>query len=139
MLLLTDQREIVHPAMRLGGSLALPATPPARRRPKPVNQIRQGDVLLTRIAAPKRAVRVLDQTGQPMAGLLVAGERTGHAHRLPARVYDTRRGRVLMLERPETITHEEHAHLTVPAGWWQVNLQTEYRPQARPRRRSIVD
>lgn len=94
-------------------------------------QIRQGDVLLTAIEQPagELMVRALDDSGQPLAGLLVTGERTGHAHRLPARVYDLADRRVLMLERPSPITHEEHAPIEVPAGWWQVDLQREYAPR----------
>lgn len=102
-------------------------------------QIRQGDVLLTRVAEPAGAVRVHDPEGQPLAGLLVPGERTGHAHRLPARVYDDGQGnRVLMLERPTPLTHEEHEAIEVPAGWWEVTLQREYSPR-RNRSRWVVD
>jgi hypothetical protein len=101
-------------------------------------QIRQGDVLLTQCEEPKKITRTNDSDGRPMAGLLVAGERTGHAHRLPARVYDTPAGRVLFLERPTPITHEEHAHIEVPAGWWEITLQREYAPR-RKLSRSRVD
>jgi len=94
-------------------------------------QIRQGDVLLLPARAPKNPVRVTDEYGQPLAGLVVAGERTGHAHRLAARVYDAGDRRLLLLERPTPITHEEHAEIEVPAGWWEVRLQREYVPQER--------
>ncbi len=105
----------------------------------PINQIRQGDVLLTRVQPPRDLVRALDENGKPLAGLLVEGERTGHAHRLPARVYDSGAGRVLFVERPTPLTHEEHAHIEVPAGWWQPVTQREYVPQQRPRSRSGRD
>lgn len=98
-----------------------------------VRQIRQGDVLLTRIDPPPAETlqRVKDDDGQPLAGLLVPGERTGHAHRLPARVYDAPGvGRVLMIERPQVLTHEEHEHIEVPAGWWVPTFQREYSPRA---------
>lgn len=101
-------------------------------------QIRQGDVLLTRVAEPAGAVRVHDPEGQPLAGLLVPGERTGHAHRLPARVYETAGRRVLMLERPTPMTHEEHEAIEVPAGWWDVTIQREYSPRGN-RSRFLVD
>jgi hypothetical protein len=104
------------------------------------NQIRQGDVLLIPVDAPAGSpVRAVDATGNPLQGLEVLGERTGHAHRLPARVYDSSRGRMLLLERPEVLAHEEHRHVTVPAGWWQVQLQREYVPASRPSPRSDVD
>jgi hypothetical protein len=101
-----------------------------------ISQIRQGDVLLTLVAEPKKPVRACDQSGQPLAGLVVEGERTGHAHRLPARVYDLPGGRrVLMVERPTSLTHQEHRHIEVPAGWWEVTVQREYVPAERPMRR----
>jgi hypothetical protein len=105
-----------------------------------ITQIRQGDVLLRRVEPPRDPQRAHDENGQPIAGLRVDGERTGHAHVLPARVYDSAdRGRVLFLERPTEITHEEHAAVEVPAGWWSPIVQHEYVPVARPRRRSEVD
>jgi hypothetical protein len=100
-----------------------------------INQIRQGDVLLVRVDPPRQCERIMEN-GRPLAGLTVDGERTGHAHVLPARVYGTPDGgRLLMLERPETLTHEEHAHVEVPAGWWRPIIQREYVPAARPQRR----
>lgn len=97
-------------------------------------QIRQGDVLLMPVADPATTPqRAVDPTGQPLAGLLVQGERSGHAHRLPARVYDSGDRRLLMLERPTPMTHEEHAAVEVPAGWWEVRQQREYVPAARGR------
>jgi len=99
-------------------------------------QIRQGDVLLVPATEPDDPRRVTDQEGQPLAGLVVHGERTGHAHRLPARVYDAGDRRLLMLERPTELTHPEHAHVTVPAGWWEVHQQREHVPESgRPSRR----
>ncbi len=99
-------------------------------------QIRQGDVLLVpREAAPVGAVGALDSTGQPLAGLRVEGERTGHAHVLPARVYDAPSGRSLFLERPDVITHQEHGTTEVPAGWWDVRVQREHVPAEAPRGR----
>jgi hypothetical protein len=98
-----------------------------------ITQIRQGDVLLCRVAAPANPQRATDAGGQPLAGLRVEGERTGHAHVLPARVYSDGPRRLLMLERPEKLTHQEHAHIEVPAGWWEVRTQTEYVPAANRR------
>ena len=103
-----------------------------------VPQIRQGDVLLTALPAPPSPTptRALDALGLPLAGLHVEGERTGHVHQLPARVYDAPAGRrLLFLERPETLTHQEHAHVEVSAGWWEVRIQREFVPAERPRRR----
>ena len=93
-------------------------------------------MLLTRVDEPRGAVRALDATGQPLAGVLVEGERTGHAHRLPGRVYDARASVAWSCwsGRP-SLAHEEHRHVEVPAGWWQLTVQREYMPAERPRRR----
>ena len=97
----------------------------AAPRQKPINQIRQGDVLLCRVAAPAVARLVADAQG-----LRVEGERTGHAHVLRSPVYDTPAGRLLWVrDDGATITHDEHAAIRVPAGWWQPVLQREYAPR----------
>lgn len=95
-------------------------------------QIRQGDVLLMPVGDPAgEPRRSVDSDGRPLAGLVVHGERTGHAHRLPGRVYDTDDGRrLMMLERPTPMTHEEHDAVEVPAGWWEIRQQREFVPAA---------
>jgi len=100
-----------------------------------VRQIRQGDVLLVARDAPADPVRATDRDGRPLAGVRIAGERTGHAHTLPARVYDAGGERMVLLERPTTLTHPEHTDIEVPAGWWEVRQQREHVPQAAPRPR----
>ncbi len=102
-------------------------------------QIRQGDVLLVPVADPRpgSVTRATDGQGQPLAGVRVEGERTGHAHELAGRVYDHADGRrLLMLERPGTLTHQEHAHVEVPAGWWEIRQQREHVPEAAPGQRT---
>lgn len=127
-------------------------TPAPVSRPARLNrcQIRQGDLLLIPVDEPRKASRVVDGNGQPMAGLRLDGERTGHSHRLPARVYESRAGRMLFLERPTALVHAkfddagvavepgDHATIEVPAGWWQPAFQREYSPRAN-RSRSRVD
>ena len=120
-----------------------------------VTQIRQGDVLLVRVDEPKRATRAVDENG-PLAGLRVPGERSGHEHRLPARVYDVPRGkRLLFLERPTEMRvvrtdaparefmrpdgQPRHPAVEVPAGWWLPVTQRQYVPQSRPVSRARFD
>ena len=92
-----------------------------------VKQIRQGDVLLIRVPEPGERHLATGPDGLPLAGLRVAGERTGHAHVLPGEVYETpERRRVVRLQEPTPITHEEHKHLVVPEGWWEVRIQREW-------------
>ncbi len=65
--------------------------------------------------------------GLPLAGLRVEGERTGHAHVLPGEIYGTPDARrVVRVHEPTLITHEEHKHLVVPEGWWEVRIQREW-------------
>jgi len=113
-----------------------------------MSMIRQGDVLLIPIEKPEGPVhRVCDADGRPLQGLRIEGERTGHAHELPARVYDTEAGaRVLFLERPGVMRHAkpdgsqaDHAPVDVPAGWWTPIQQREYVPASRPRSRAWAD
>ena len=88
-------------------------------------QIRQGDVLLIPRRKPADSDRVLDEEGLPLAGVKIEGERTGHAHVLPGRVYESGDSRLVFLERPTPITHQEHGDIDVPAGWWEVRVQRE--------------
>lgn len=92
-------------------------------------QIRQGDVYLIPIGEPRAVTRAMDAHGHPLAGVRIAGERTGHAHELAARVYDQADGRrVLFLERPGKLTHQQHEHQEVEAGWWELRHQREHVP-----------
>jgi len=97
--------------------------------------IRQGDVLLIPAAPPRGAAPAVDESGRPLAGVRIAGERTGHAHELAGAVFDAPAGRFVRLDAPAPLTHPEHRHVTVPAGWWEVRVQREYVPAERPRNR----
>ena len=89
-------------------------------------QIRQGDVLLLPIRRPRKLDRVSGPDGQPLAGWRLESERTGHVHAINCRVYTGTKDRVvLFLERPATLTHPEHLHVEVPAGWWELRQQRE--------------
>lgn len=95
----------------------------------PIRQIRQGDVLLLRIEEPEGPELATGPDGLPLAGVRIEGERTGHAHELPGVVYDLPGGRrAVRLGGPTPITHQEHAHLVVPEGWWEVRTQREWVP-----------
>ncbi len=99
-------------------------------------QIRQGDVLLVRVGKPRRALRRVEDA----LGLRVPGERTGHAHVLPAEVYEDDAGlRFLHLQEPGVLTHEEHGAKEVPAGWWSPRLQREFSPSYGTSPRAMFD
>ena len=94
---------------------------------KDIKQIRQGDVLLVKVQEPVERDIATGPDGLPLAGLRVEGERTGHAHVLPGEIYETQDARrVVRVHEPTLITHEEHKHLVVPEGWWEVRVQREW-------------
>lgn len=99
----------------------------------PNRMIRQGDVLLIERDAPENPVRT------DAAGLRVPGERTGHAHLLPAEVFVADGRRLLHLAEDTPMTHEEHADVLVPAGWFEPVLQREFSPSSRPTARAQFD
>lgn len=99
-----------------------------------IKQIRQGDVLLVKVEEPKDRDLSTGPDGLPLAGLRVEGERTGHAHVLPGEIYETPDARrVIRVHQPTPMTHEEHRHLVVPEGWWEVRIQREWVPTSRQR------
>lgn len=99
-----------------------------------MKQIRQGDVLLVCVPPPKEPHKT------DSLGLRVPGERTGHAHLLPAEVHETPSGStVLYVDKPTELTHDEHGSVEVPAGWWEPRLQREFSPSTRPIRRAMFD
>ena len=95
-----------------------------------MRQLRQGDVLLVRVASiPEEARRVEPHGGRIV---LATGEATGHAHEIMAA------GAVLLETSPEErflrvladggveLTHEQHAAILVPAGDYRVVRQREF-------------
>jgi hypothetical protein len=102
-----------------------------------MNQYRQGDVLLIRVAkAPRLARHVKTPAGRIV---LAEGETTGHAHRLEAELADLLEDatgrRFVTMELPGRLVHEEHAAIDVPPGVYEVVRQREYVPEQRAVRR----
>ena len=101
-----------------------------------MRQLRQGDVLLVRVAArPAGGRKVAREDGRIVLAL---GEVTGHAHVIDApavELYETADGvRYLDVTAPAAVVHEEHAAVDLEPGVYEVRLQREYAPAARPRR-----
>lgn len=98
---------------------------------------RQGDVLIVPVdELPAELIEVPREDGRVV---LAHGEATGHAHAIrepAARLYDTPDdvvGRMLVLEMPGIVEHEEHDEIRLPAGSYQIIRQREYTPeQVRP-------
>ena len=96
--------------------------------------IRQGDVLLRSIENLLQGATVRDEPG-----IKIAGERTGHAHRLMGIVFVAGARTLIRVSGLQPMTQEEHADVTPPAGLFEVVQQREYVPAARPRSRRFVD
>jgi len=91
-------------------------------------QYRQGDLLfILQDARPNTPL--VERPG----AVIVAGEATGHAHRLIGGTIleDTLSG-TLYLDLPDTgrVVHEEHDAITLGPGLWLVVRQREYTPAA---------
>lgn len=102
-------------------------------------QIRQGDVFVTPTTAKPsaQAKRILDH-GRV---ILAYGEVTGHAHEvieetvteseLPAmQLFEEPDGtRMLLVDRPCVLRHEEHGPIDLAPGAYRVIRQREYSPE----------
>jgi len=88
-------------------------------------QYRHGDLLIEKISSiPTGAKKKND-------GILAYGEATGHAHRLNGGVVlveENGNTYIRVMDKPVTITHEEHNAIALPVGDYQVIRQREYDP-----------
>jgi len=100
---------------------------------KPIH-VRQGDVLIERIAAlPKNLTAVPRESGRV---ILAHGEATGHAHAISEpNVYlhtAAEHAGVTFLEIHEAVAalvHDEHTSINLERGVYRVVRQQEYTPQ----------
>jgi hypothetical protein len=92
---------------------------------------RQGDVLLRKSRKGKDLKPLAPVQGRV---ILAYGEVTGHCHALDAalaELFEDKDGRLyLRAEAGATLTHEEHAAIALPPGWYEVVRQREYHPEA---------
>ncbi len=107
---------------------------------------RQGDVLVQRVATLPRVGRDLAEQGRV---ILAHGEVTGHAHQVvpenttdlatpPAAFFEQPDGtRVLFVDRPCSLVHQEHAPIQLLPGVYRVVRQREY--VAEDLNRSVAD
>jgi hypothetical protein len=72
------------------------------------------------------------------SNVIVAGEATGHAHRLQAGTILEAPDGTLYLEITQTtqVVHEDHGPLVLEPGFWLVVRQREYTPEAS---RTVMD
>lgn len=96
---------------------------------------RQGDVYIipTTKRIPRDAKLVERENGQV---ILAHGEVTGHCHAIAEKevsLFATTAEAVdrwLKVGKDAVLTHQEHGHLTIPAGNYIVRRQREYSPEA---------
>lgn len=88
---------------------------------------RQGDLLFVRQDARPAATLTTRQSA-----VIVAGEATGHAHRLQSGTIQDAPDGALYLDIPQTtqVVHEEHGPIILDPGLWLVVRQREYQPEA---------
>lgn len=99
--------------------------------------IRQGDVLLVPVTSvPEDTTPVPREDGRV---ILAHGEVTGHAHAITEdsvtlvtseEAEDLRTWLLVETEEPVILKHEEHDHLPIPPGAYEVRRQREYTPEA---------
>lgn len=110
-----------------------------------VQSIRQGDILLVRVATPPaNLARKPTKTASVTVGY---GEVTGHHHTIQDAVWlvapdttlddlhqfalgDKTLPVFVVLDEPSQLTHQEHAPIALDAGVWQVVRQRTYSPEA---------
>lgn len=90
-------------------------------------QYRQGDLLFVR-----QDTRPPAELTSRQSDVIVAGEATGHAHRLQAGTILEAPDGALYLDITQTtqVVHEEHGPITLAPGLWLVVRQREYHPEA---------
>lgn len=102
-----------------------------------MNYYRQGDIAIIPISQDEDHAARHGNAVAPDKGriILAYGEVTGHAHALPVgdvELYETADAadRFLRVVRATTLTHEEHAPISLPEGDYIVRRQREYEPEA---------
>ena len=95
---------------------------------------RQGDVLLVRAGSGIDLSQAKRRKARNRRVVLALGEVTGHSHTMTAertKLYDLFDGReVVVVDEPDTLTHQEHAGIEVAPGTYFVVHQVEYTPKA---------
>lgn len=98
---------------------------------------RQGDVLLVKVdCVPNdaEAEKIADKQI-----VLAHGEVTGHSHRISAEhasAYQWEGDRLIKVQEPTDLVHEEHSSINLDPGVYKVVIQREYTPSAI---RKVVD
>lgn len=95
---------------------------------------RQGDVMLVRIDALPPGAKKMRVGGERI--ILALGEATGHHHSIAkkkGRLYEVPGTQATIVEVATALAeleHQEHDALPLPRGFYRVELQREYHPEA---------
>lgn len=103
--------------------IAAPAATPKviTAAPKIGQAVRQGDVLIQRIATVPDGLPIRTDRN------LAIGSRSAHACTEPADLLDGPSGQMFLVSPSEfTVTHDEHAHIRLPGGAYKVWKQVEF-------------
>lgn len=90
-----------------------------------VKQYRQGDLLFVEVSRVPETARKLGHS------IVQEGEATGHAHQFVGDVavlYEDGDVKFLEALHDTPVSHEEHATITLPKGFYKVVRQREYTP-----------
>jgi hypothetical protein len=94
---------------------------------------RQGDVLLVQSTVQPAVSAVPVPNDGSGRVILAHGEVTGHAHAIHevdhVRRFESSGMSFLQVLDSVTLRHEEHTHMTIPAGVYQLLIQNEYTPE----------
>lgn len=95
-------------------------------------QAHQGDVYIRQISEIPSSAKPIDAKGRVV---LAEGEVTGHAHAIHrgAVMFRADEGMGTYLQVAEggaDVVHEEHATISLPAGLYEVTIQSQYEPEA---------
>jgi hypothetical protein len=90
--------------------------------------IQQGDVLIRSVSKMPKNLKKVERKARGF--VLAEGEVTGHAHVIESDIdlmLDEASGKMFMHNDSEvTVKHEEHHHVDVPAGDWELGIVKEY-------------
>jgi len=92
-------------------------------------KIQQGDVLLRRVTTIPAGTRIPKKKNSRGEMVLAEGEVTGHYHGIlehNSELFQVGDKTYMELKSPATLTHQEHGHIPVEEGIWEVGQVQEY-------------
>ena len=96
---------------------------------KAKNTAQQGDVILTRINKLPNGSRKIIKKNNKGEMVLAEGETTGHYHGIAenkSELFTINNVMYMDLKENSILTHQEHKHIELEAGVWQIGIVKEY-------------